>query len=120
MRLAALGRQAAGSGAPVAAAAPRARGRGTGAEGRHSTVDVMLQCFSSSAVPGEASAGGRRDGSSGVRGPRTTQGRKRLEKLPSTMAAARRRGSPRNRYAVAKVRWPLLLRRMRPPRPEPR
>lgn len=25
----------------------------------------------------------------------------------STMEAARRRGSPRNRYAVAKVRWPL-------------
>ncbi|CAH0603303.1 unnamed protein product [Chrysodeixis includens] len=32
---------------------------------------------------------------------------RRRHPSPSTMEAARRRGSPRNRYAVAKVRWPL-------------
>lgn len=33
---------------------------------------------------------------------------RRRHPSPSTMeAAARRRGSPRNRYGVAKVRWPL-------------
>lgn len=32
---------------------------------------------------------------------------RRRHPRPSTMEAARRRGSPRNRYAVAKVRWPL-------------
>lgn len=65
------------------------------------------------------------DAGQGRGGPQTTQGRgrKRPEKAsqPSTMEAAGRRGSPRNRYGVAKVRWPLravwsaLQRRMPAP-----
>lgn len=41
----------------------------------------------------------------------TGRDRKRPEKASqsSTMEAPRRRGSPRNRYGVAKVRWPLRV-----------
>lgn len=55
---------------------------------------------------------------SGVRGKGPVRRRRQLDKAEagngrrrhpsaSTMEAARRRGSPRNRYGVAKVRWPL-------------